>query len=66
MKFPSGNERDTSWFLLAAATLVLASPLRHLWAGDGRAWYAPFLVWIAIIVAVRLLGRRGDGADRDR
>jgi hypothetical protein len=64
MKFPSGNDRDASWFLLAAATLVLASPLRHLWAGDERAWYLPFLVWIAIIVAVRLLERRGS--DRDR
>jgi hypothetical protein len=70
MRFPSGSDRDVSWFLLAAAILVLASPLRYLWAGDGRPWYLPLLVWLGIIVAVRLVdwvrGSGRDGRDGDR
>jgi hypothetical protein len=60
MKFPSGQDRDASWFVLALAILVLASPLRHLWAGDGCAWWLPLLVWLGIIVAGRVLDRGRD------
>jgi hypothetical protein len=56
-----GRDRDASWFHLGAAILLLASPLRHLWAGDARPWFLPYLVWIALIAAVWLGERRSDG-----
>jgi hypothetical protein len=54
--------RDSSWLALGVASLVIASPLRHLWAADARPWYLPFVVWLAMIVLPRLLSRRGDGS----
>jgi hypothetical protein len=57
----SGHDRDASWLYAGAATLVIASPLRHLWAGDDRPWYLPFLVWLALLVGARLLERGGGG-----
>lgn len=53
----SGRGRDASWLFVGAATLLLASPLRHLWAADNRPWYLPFVLWLAIIALARLLER---------
>jgi hypothetical protein len=51
------SDRDVSWLLCGVAVLVLASPVRHLWA-DGRApWYLPFALWLSLIVLARLLAR---------
>jgi hypothetical protein len=56
----SGRGGDASWLFVGAATLLLASPLRHLWAADDRPWYLPFVVWLAIIVLARLFQRGRD------
>lgn len=55
---------DLTWLFFGAATLLLASGLRELWAEDGAAWWTPFAVWLAVLalagVVTRTWIRNGD------
>ena len=55
----SGRGRDATWLYVGAVTLLLASPLRHVWAADDRPWYLPFILWLTIIAVAPLLDGRG-------
>jgi hypothetical protein len=48
--------------VLAAGILLLgfATPGRMLWAQSGLAWYAPFVIWGAAIVALAFAGGGSD------
>jgi len=48
---------EASAAALGLGVIVLASPLRELWAQPSLGPAAPFLVWIAVVVAGALLLR---------
>ncbi|MCU0682927.1 MAG: hypothetical protein MUF34_11870 [Polyangiaceae bacterium] len=47
----------------ALGALVLVSPARLLWAGEGAPWWSPFAAWVGLIGLCALVaasaGRRG-------
>jgi len=48
--------------LILLAVLFFASPFVYWWAYDGNLWYAPYLLWLLVIVlGSRLFKRRGRG-----
>ncbi|HTE53905.1 MAG TPA: hypothetical protein VK698_23780 [Kofleriaceae bacterium] len=53
----SSRSRALAWLGFGAAVLVLASPLKLLWARPVMGWMAPFLIWLALILLGAWLGR---------
>jgi hypothetical protein len=53
-----------AWWLVGAASLVFASPLRETWMRDEAPWWVGFALWAALVAAAALLlgRRRGDDA----
>jgi hypothetical protein len=54
-----------AWLAFAVAALVLASPLKLVWARAALGWTFPFFLWLAVIVVGALVGaaasdRHGD------
>ena len=46
---PNGDRsRDLSLLVFGIAVLVFATPLRLLWAQEGRPWYVPFVLWLVV------------------
>jgi len=60
---PSNIERSIVFF--GIALLAVASPLRLVWARGDKPWYAPFLVWLALVALAALAARRAPPAPRD-
>ena len=58
---PSGRSVDLCLLAFGVALLLLATPLRQLWAVEGRPWFTPFLVWLAIIALGAWAGRTRKG-----
>jgi hypothetical protein len=56
-----------SWLVLAAGILLFgfASPARLLWAQSGAGWWAPFLIWAAVIAILAVAGRSADDGGRN-
>jgi|GEM_PF-2586614 len=56
---PREPERAADLVLLGFVTgvLVLATPLRGLWASPESPWWLPFAVWLAVIVVAALSAR---------
>jgi hypothetical protein len=58
---PGDRKRDISLLVFGVALLVFASPLRAVWADEGRPWYLPFGLWLLVTLltytATRLSGR---------
>lgn len=53
------SPRGASALALALGALVFASPLRAVWGRPGAPWWAPFLVWVALLgVAVWVATRK--------
>jgi hypothetical protein len=40
---------EPALWAFAVSLVVLAGPARFLWADPHRGWFAPFLVWMAVI-----------------
>ncbi|OGT87756.1 MAG: hypothetical protein A2286_05155 [Gammaproteobacteria bacterium RIFOXYA12_FULL_61_12] len=59
MKFPSYSERfiDRVILLFLFALFLFASPLVEWWAGGGAPWFAPYLLWLLLILVMYLLQR---------
>jgi len=49
---------DGFMVLFGLALLAVASPLRLSWAREGRPWYTPFVLWLAIIALAALAALR--------
>jgi hypothetical protein len=49
--------RALTWVTAGAATLVLVSPLKVLWARPLLSWIAPFVLWGVIIACGAALAR---------
>lgn len=49
---------DKVILLFLFALFLLLSPLLNWWAADDSPWYAPYLIWSAIIGLAFLLQRR--------
>lgn len=49
---------DKVVLLFLFALFLLLSPLINWWAADDSLWYAPYLIWLAIIVLAFILQRR--------
>lgn len=47
---PGERARDLSLLSFGIALLVFATPLRLIWAADGRPWYLPFVLWLMVTV----------------
>ncbi len=46
---PSGDRsRGLSLLVFGIAVLGFATPLRLLWAHEGRPWYLPFVLWLVV------------------
>jgi hypothetical protein len=45
---PGERARDLSLLSFGVALLVFASPLRLIWAAEGRPWYLPFVLWLLV------------------
>jgi len=61
MTRPSDRPRAAERALLAlvAALVLLLPPLNHVWLGTGSPWYAPYLVWCALVLMGALVSRGG-------
>ncbi len=59
----NGPRLDSVILLLALALFLFASPFTWWWAGAGWPWYAPFVLWAALIAAVGLYQRLERGHD---
>lgn len=46
--------KELAWLVFGGALVLLASPLRTLWARDDAPWVAPFGLWAVITVAAAL------------
>jgi hypothetical protein len=58
------GDRALAWVVCGGAVLLLASPLKLLWAHPDAGWAAPFLIWLALIAAAAWLAHaRGSGND---
>ena len=44
------SSRTRSLLAIAFAVLLVASPLRMVWAHPSRSWLAPFVVWGALVL----------------
>jgi uncharacterized membrane protein len=42
--------RELSLLAFGVAVLLLASPLRLLWARDGTHWVVPFGLWLGVVL----------------
>ncbi len=58
---PSGRSVDLCLLAFGIALLLLASPIRQLWAVEGLPWPVPFLVWLAVIGLGAWAGRTRKG-----
>ncbi len=58
---PSGRSVDLCLFAFGVALLILATPLRQIWAAPGLPWPVPFLVWLAVILLGAWAGRSRKG-----
>lgn len=47
----------------ALALLLLASPVRLLWAHASRGWWVPFAVWGGVLLLTRWAVRAPGGPD---
>ncbi len=47
-----------AWLACGTAVLLLASPLKLLWARASLGWFVPFVLWGVLIVAGAVLARR--------
>lgn len=57
----TGGHIDRVILLFLFAILLLASPLKAVWAADDSPWYLPYLLWgVLIILAARLQGFLND------
>jgi hypothetical protein len=62
MQRPSeSRSRELSLLAFSIAMLLLASPLRLLWARDGTHWLVPFVLWFAVVALAALAAFRRDG-----
>ncbi len=50
---------DNVVLLALIALLLFASPVVFWWSHQGSLWYLPYLLWLAVIVIVWLVFRRG-------
>jgi hypothetical protein len=53
---------DLALLLFGVGALVLVSPARNLWA-TGHHWFAPFALWLALIVGAAWVARRRKSRD---
>ncbi len=51
---------DRVILLFLLALFLFASPLTRWWATSSTPWYAPYLIWLALIVLIGALSRRWD------
>lgn len=58
MPNPIHHSRDLAVLLGLLIILLFASPLADWWARAGLAWYAPYLIWAAVIILGAALARR--------
>lgn len=56
----SNKHFDKVILLFLFALFLLVSPVIHLWATDSFKWYAPYLIWLLIIIMAFLLQRQLD------
>jgi hypothetical protein len=56
------GRRAFAWVICGAAVLLLASPLKLVWARAEAGWIAPFVIWAVLIAAGAWLANpRGSG-----
>jgi len=55
--FPPWRRLETHLLLIAAALLVLVSPLRQLWLGPTAPWFMPYVAWSLPILLTFLVSR---------
>lgn len=61
MNKPDRAPGATSLFVFALGLLVFSSPLTKWWAAQNYPWFAPFGLWLALIILIALLlGRRSQ------
>lgn len=54
MPRPESRSKELLLLLLALSVLILASPLRALWARDDGSWLLPFVIWAGVTAAAAL------------
>ncbi|MFT3776378.1 MAG: hypothetical protein QM820_64365 [Minicystis sp.] len=50
--------------LLGVSVIVLASPIRLLWAREGAPWYAIFAIWLGLVAIAAIAARRPPSSER--
>ena len=52
--------RELSLLAFGIAVLLVASPLRLLWARDGTHWLVPFGLWLGVVLLGALAAHRRE------
>ena len=59
MKRPSETRaRELALLVFFLSLLLIASPLRLLWARDGTHWLVPFGLWLGVVLLGALAAHR--------
>jgi len=63
---PPSPNKSSDWSLVTAFLLVLVfvSPFTSLWSHGEMSWYAPYMIWLGIVILIAIssfTGHRDDG-----
>ncbi|WP_457667563.1 hypothetical protein [Thiolapillus sp.] len=65
MSLPSSNKNaDRSLVTAFLLVLVFITPFASLWSRGEMPWYAPYVIWLGIVMLIAISLRSGQGDDR--
>jgi len=62
---PSSRNSDKSLVTAFLLVLVFVTPFTSLWSRGEMAWYAPYMIWLGIVMLIAISLRSGQGDDRE-
>lgn len=62
---PTASSRNTDKSLVTAFILMLvfATPFTSLWSRGGFPWYAPYLLWLGVVILLAFAQRKRRQGD---
>ena len=62
---PPNKNSDRSLVTAFLLVLVFVTPFTSLWSRGEMAWYAPYVIWLGIVMLIAVSLRSGQGDDRE-